>query len=354
MAIWILPTFLRLAHRPGERYRQWESARGAILHARTLKTWAVPVTATALLVTLIVASGLREPRVNNNLLDILPEDHLASIDTRTIAGTLGGTQTVEILLPPGDKSIHVLSMASLVRDVTELEGIVCPAAMPRVSPGGYGLVSFLMVPAGSKEQAAVFEAVQEVAHKSGWMKAEVTGLSVQIAKDSNALVKGQLEGLFATICALWLVMAIGFRSWKMGLLGLIPNTLPLILINGTLAQMERPLSVASSMIGTVMLGLVVDDTIHLLHAYREAPGNTVQRVTRAFREVRRAIVITTMVLVVGFSATLLGKLPPTREFGILAVATLLIALVADLFILPAFLLLGRSSVKQPRARQLES
>jgi len=362
MALLVLPSVLRLLHRPGDQVQWDESARGSILHARVVQRWGTPIIAAAILLVLISAGGLRESHVSNDLLNVLPANHRARIETATIAETMGGSQTVEVLLPPstrraGARKVGPLALAALMQQIGELDGIVSPAAPPRVSRAEYGLVSFVMAPSDSHAQAALFDSVLQVARDSGWRDAEVTGLAAHIAKDSNALVRGQREGILATALGLWLVMTIGFRSWKMGLLGLVPNILPLILINGTLAQLGRPLTVASSMIGTVMLGLVVDDTIHWLHAYREARGRSERRIARAFREVRRAIVITTLVLVVGFSATLWGELPPTREFGILAVATLVIALVADLFLLPALILsrgmwqARRGSASRERSRR---
>ena len=132
----------------------------------------------------------------------------------------------------------------------------------------------------------------------------------------------------------------GLMIVALGLLGLVPNALPLLLINGGLAAAGAPMTVASTMIGTVMLGLVVDDTIHFLHAFEHTRGERLRRVARTLLAVRRPIVITTVVLSAGFAVTLIGDLRPTREFGALAVGTLTLAVFADLTLLPA-LLLGR-------------
>ncbi len=341
-AFLILPSLLRIAHRPKRQSVVPGGRRGSIRHALIVQRWALPIVGLSSLLVLAGGWALRETHVDNDLLKILAKGNRVQVDTSTIAEAMGGSQTVELLLPPREHraehpSVGLFSMAALMGRIGQIDGIVSPAAKPQISEAGYGLLSFVMAPGGSESRAKLFDEVQNTACEAGFPGAQVTGLAVHIARDSNALVHGQSIGIIATAFGLWLVMAIGFRSAKVALLGLIPNLLPLILINGGLAQMGRPISVASSMIGTVMMGLVVDDTIHWLHAYHKTRGRTVLRVARAYAEVRRAILVTTLVLVVGFTATLGGELPPTREFGMLAISTLLIALLADLMLLPAMI-----------------
>jgi predicted RND superfamily exporter protein len=137
-----------------------------------------------------------------------------------------------------------------------------------------------------------------------------------------------------------LTIAIAFRSVLLGLLGMLPNLLPCLTIYGALATVGRPLSVATAMIGSVMLGLVVDDTIHFLYRFStaRAGGTAVTRsVARALVHAGRPIIITSLVLAVGFAAGLTGSLETTREFSALAATTILGALVADLILLPALL-----------------
>jgi len=343
LALLILPSWLRIFHRVGTKIQVEPDVRSAAMHARIVQRLAIPLTAFAGISIVLALGGLRNSTVNNDLLGVLSDQHRASLDAAIIAKKMGGSQTVELLLSPDTEGVNFFRLAGLMTEISQLDGIAGPGATPRLSENGFGLLSFLMAPGGSASRGDLFDSMLRVASENGWSDAKLTGLAAHIVRDSNALVHGQREGLLATVFGLWLVMAIGFRSWKIALLGLVPNVLPVILINGTLAQFGHPMSVASSMIGTVMLGLVVDDTIHWLHAYREARGYTVRRVVRAFKEVRRAIVITSIVLIVGFSATMFGELPPTREFGKLAVATLAIALSADLLLLPGLLLLRRKS-----------
>lgn len=331
-----LPSLLRLLHRPVHRLRK-ASARLVLWHAIAARRWSGPVIAASLALAIGGIFYISDVRVDGDPLHVLSPDQTTRKETEAIARRLGANEVFELLLPPGGPA-SPLEVVRLVGRVSAIDGVVGPAGRPRFSPDGHALLSFLVAANGSAERERVFSQAEAIARAAGWAEASSTGLAVRIARDSSALVLGQREGILVTLLGLWAVMAIGFRSPGLALLGLIPNVLPLVIIQGALGFLGHPLSVASSMIATVMLGLVVDDTIHLLHAYRNARGAPVRRMARTFLRARRPIVITTAVLCVGFGTTLFGELFATREFGGLSLATLLIALAADLVLLPALLL----------------
>jgi len=118
--------------------------------------------------------------------------------------------------------------------------------------------------------------------------------------------------------------------------------LPCVVLQGALALADRPLSVATAMIATVLLGLIVDDTIHFLHGYRaerRAGHARASALERSLEHSGRAIVVTSAVLTVGFAAGLAGRLATTIEFAALCSLTIVLALACDLVLLPAMLLL---------------
>ncbi len=342
-----LPSLLRLLHRPTVQDRQpvAEPGVGRFLPTRRAAILILGVSAFLGLAGSLFLAG---NRVDSDPIHVLSADSLARRDSIRIARQLGGSEIFELLLPPGGPPTPIASI-QLAAKVSNLDGVVGPAGPPRTSAQGYQLLTFLLAPRGSAAREALFARSEALASESGWIGAGATGLSVRVARDSNDLVRGQRRGILLTLAALWCVMSVGFRSPWLGLLGLLPNVLPLVILQGSMGAVGRPLTVASSMIGAVMLGLVVDDTIHLLHAYRKAAGTARQRVAEALDAVWRPIVITTVVLCTGFSATLLGELSATREFGALAAATLILAILADLLLLPALLVWAR-----PRLTQLQS
>jgi len=339
LALLWLPSLLRLLHEPG-RARGARAPGRPLRHPLLLRRWSAALIAASALVAALGAWLATSNRVDGDPLHVLSPGHRARRDAQWVARRLGGSEVFELLLPPGGPE-EPASVLGLSADVSALDGVAGPARPPRSSEGGYRLASFLLAPGGSSPREELFARAEAIAASRGWPGAAATGLSVRVARDSNALVHGQRRGIALTLGALWLVMAIGFRSVRLGLLGLVPNVLPLVLIQGAMSALDLPLSVSSSMIGAVMLGLVVDDTIHLLHAWREATGSVLGRVSRTLAAVRRPIAVTTLVLCIGFSVTLLGELGATREFGALAVATLVIALAADLVLLPSLLLWER-------------
>jgi predicted RND superfamily exporter protein len=273
-------------------------------------------------------------------------------DTALVAQELGGTDVFELLLSPTQEPMPPLAVMGLSARVSALAGVVGPAGLPRASAAGHRLLSFLIAPAGSRARAELFAAAETLAHEAGWPEAHATGLAVSVARDSNAFVRAQGWGILATLASLWIVMSLGFRSFGLGLLGLVPNGLPVLCLYGALGLAGRPLTVASSMIGTVMLGLIVDSTIHILHAWRSARGSAVRRVARALERVGRPITVSTVVLCLGFSAGLLGGLVTTREFAALAVSTLIVAWLTDLVLLPTVLVLRRPSLSRDAGRRV--
>lgn len=288
-------------------------------------------------------------RVDSDPLRVLEARDAVRVDAERIAAHLGGSEVFELLLPPGPNATP-FALLGLLRDVSALDGVAQPAGVPRTSPAGWTLLAFVLEPGGSDAREHVFVQSEALARGHGFAEAQATGLPVRLSRDSGELVRGQRRGILATLVALALLLALGFRSIGLGLLGLVPNAMPVFLVQGAMSALDRPLTVASSMIATVMLGLVIDDTVHLLHAWREAAGGAVRRSVRALTRVGRPVVLTSVVLAVGFAATWFGRLQATREFGVLAVIVLATALVANLLLLPALLLLGSRFAGASRAR----
>jgi len=115
---------------------------------------------------------------------------------------------------------------------------------------------------------------------------------------------------------------------------------PVAALYGGLALLDRPLSASTALIGSVFLGLVVDDTIHFLHGYeraRRAGADARSAVAASFRSCGRALVVTSLVLGLGFGAAAIGSLSTTVEFAVVSAAVIALALLADVVLLPALL-----------------
>jgi len=164
------------------------------------------------------------------------------------------------------------------------------------------------------------------------------------ARAMENLTRGMLVGLGVAVLLIWFVMAIGLRSVSLATLAAIPNLTPLLLCGGVLGWMNVPVSMGTSLVGCLALGLAVDDTAHVMGHLE--PGTSLESV---YRTVGPAVLLTTLALGVGFFTLVLSEFQTIRFFGIATAATLVIALVADILLLPSLLVL----MGYPRADEVE-
>jgi len=175
---------------------------------------------------------------------------------------------------------------------------------------------------------------------AGRLVAEPTGNAILLARSADGIADSQgLSVGLATVAILALV-SLALRSWTLGLVALLPNAFPVLLFYGMLGLGVAPLSLPTSLIGAVALGIAIDDTVHFLVRYRRerrrgaSPEAAARRTGLA---VGRAIVITSAMLAAGFGVIALSGFATLREFGLLFAATVGLCVVADLVLLPALL-----------------
>ena len=175
----------------------------------------------------------------------------------------------------------------------------------------------------------------------------ITGTSQVGYAGIASLVKDMLRSLAWAFVLIFLTLAVLFRSIRIAALAMIPNVLPLAVVLGGMGWTDRHLETLSAMVFSIGLGIAVDDTIHYIARYmaevREGrtPEEAVQRTTE---RTGRAIVYTSLVLVMGFGVLYTSVFPPNQLFAVLGAGVILSALVADLWLLPALLLLFKPKV----------
>jgi predicted RND superfamily exporter protein len=195
---------------------------------------------------------------------------------------------------------------------------------------------------GSDRFLALAQRVQHQAKVAG-LPVQLTGTNYLLAQMSHTLVFTQLRSLGLAIFLILGTIAVALCSWRLGIVAAIPNLLPPLLVFGLMGWCGIGLSTATTMIASVALGLVVDDTIHLLYRYRQARrtgDDPPLAITEAVRHTGRALVSTTLILALGFWAGLVGSFKPTVSFSFLTGLTMILALLADVLVLPACLLSG--------------
>jgi len=176
------------------------------------------------------------------------------------------------------------------------------------------------------------------------MAASATGMSKLISNMEVYLLRSQLRSLGYAFLTVLFFMTLALRSLRLGLLSMIPNVLPIGMALGLMGWLDIPLDPGTAMTGAVALGLVVDDTVHFLHHFRERTllGDDLGTATRiTLHDTGRAITMTSIILVAGFWLLTLASFQPNIYFGLLCGIAILLALLANLVVLPAVLALVR-------------
>jgi hypothetical protein len=139
-------------------------------------------------------------------------------------------------------------------------------------------------------------------------------------------------------------MSILFLSVRVGFLSLIPNIFPIVVLFGIVGWSGISLNISTSLIAVLAIGIAVDDTIHFFSAFNEemrATGSQEQAVRNATRRMGKPMIVTSVALCGGFLVVCLSSFAPVQHFGYLASATMAVALVADLFISPAVVMMTK-------------
>jgi predicted RND superfamily exporter protein len=173
------------------------------------------------------------------------------------------------------------------------------------------------------------------------VKVDIGGYGRLFADQVDLLVSGQIKSFAGAFALIFVFMAVLWRSPGAAALCMVPNIVPLYFVFVLMGGAGIHLDLATVMIAGVVLGITVDDTIHLYHGYRlrrRAGISTVLAVARSFESAGRAALATTLVLVSQFSLLATSDFLPTANFGLMTSVGLISGLMAE-FLLPALLML---------------
>lgn len=164
-----------------------------------------------------------------------------------------------------------------------------------------------------------------------------TGTGLIIDKNAEYVRRSLLQGLGLAIVIVSLLMAILFRNWRMLVISVVPNVVPLLLAGALLGFIGIELEAGVSIVFAVIFGIAVDDTIHFLSKFKLARNqglNIEEAIQVTFTETGKAIVLTSIILFFGFLVMLFSIHPPSVTIGLLISLTLLSAVLADLLLIP--------------------
>jgi predicted RND superfamily exporter protein len=361
----------------------------------------LPVLLTAGLVTLAGGLGLRHLRVESSALTFLPAEHSVLRDLNVVYPRLMGTTPVIVhwwdrgkgqerlrdpkILHAMDRVARAMAGVPGVRKVISITeylketnrvihgGEAGQFVLPRdrrtvatyleliegQDPDALSAMinwdrsaanlTLMCVAHNSRAMQTILAALDRVLHspkiaramEDGDIVAEVTGLGPLLASVADRIVAGQLTSCFWALGIIALMFFMILWSVRVGLVALLPNVLPILFIVGLMGWLGITLNVFTVMIASIALGIAVDDTIHVLVRTRQEvrqSGDLRSAVSRTLASSGQAIVITTLVVGGGFLVMLLSVMIPAHHFGAMTALTLVMALLADLLLLPLLIL----------------
>jgi predicted RND superfamily exporter protein len=195
---------------------------------------------------------------------------------------------------------------------------------------------------GSKELTNLEQRAYDWFAKNGLMyRLTVASPSLMFAHIGEANMSSMIEGTVLALVLISALLVFALKSWRMGVISLLPNLLPAGIGFGIWGIYSGEINLGLSIVLSMTLGIIVDDTVHFLSKYRharEAGNDAEQSVRFAFANVGRALWITTLVLAAGFSILMLSPFALNSEMGMLTSIIIVVALAVDFLFLPPFLM----------------
>ncbi len=347
------------------------------------------------IIAIVGIVGAFQIRINSYILTDLDQDHPLQKDQQFFGEKFGGARTLEIELMVRDSQFNVFS-TDILKELEQvdqyLEGVY--GASNLISPSILIASANMQYQFGRKDQYRIPDSttlirplVRRLEKYSGryelprliredHQKAKITGqipdwgsyileqknrdfkqfleenfpeskLSYTITGtphlmdlNNRFLAQNVLKGLFVALLVIALIFAWLFRSARLMLVTLVPNVLPLLVIAGIMGFTGIDLKISTSIIFIIAFGIAVDDSIHFLSRFQKEyqDKNLLEALRASYLSTGKAIVVTSLILLGGFMSFCLSSFAGTFYIGLLVSITLLVALIADLTVLPVLLI----------------
>lgn len=213
------------------------------------------------------------------------------------------------------------------------------------SNGQVARISVFMKDIGTDKMQRIEEGIAQKVRKifpDENYQINITGKAYLFAKGTDYLVHNLIQTLLLTIVFIMGLMYYMFGSWRMVIISLIPNVLPLLITAGMMGFFGVPLKPSTILIFGIAFGISIDDTIHFLAKYRQELVRHNWKIRRsvygALYETGVSMFYTSVVLFFGFSVFVLSSFGGTKALGVLVSITLLFAMLANLVLLPSLIL----------------
>jgi len=172
------------------------------------------------------------------------------------------------------------------------------------------------------------------------LKITITGKNVLLNKAADTISVGQTKSVVTTFVVVFLVISLVFRTFKAGFVILAGNIVPIVVLFGVMGLFDIPLNVVTAIIATITFGIVVDDTIHLMMRYRYEHHKEDDKIPAVLNSIvgeGRAVLMTTISLIIGYFTLTTSDFVPVIQFAILSIVVIFVAVLSDLFFVPSLI-----------------
>lgn len=180
----------------------------------------------------------------------------------------------------------------------------------------------------------------------------ITGVNALFIEMLNNVMVTMMRSYTIALVLISILMVFMLGKLRMGLLSMIPNLFPIVVVMGLMGWCDIALDFGTILIGSISIGIIVDDTIHFLHnfgKYHDRHRDAESATLRSLTTVGRAMLVTSVVLTGGFLCNMLSGLTLSQYTGFLIAATVVIALITDFLLMPAILSLVYDKKEEPVA-----
>ncbi len=207
----------------------------------------------------------------------------------------------------------------------------------------YGRITGYLSDAGTDSIQAVQKQIEnyiEANTDTSKVKFEITGTGIIFDKNTDYLRRNIISGVLLAFLCIGILMSVMFKNWKMVIISIIPNILPLFACAGIMGLLQIELDAPTSIIFGISYGIAVDDTIHFLSKFKieRSKGHSVEDAIQfTFQETGKAVINMSVILLFGFLILMVSSTAATFNIGLLTGVTLFSAVWPDLLLLPMML-----------------
>lgn len=181
------------------------------------------------------------------------------------------------------------------------------------------------------------------------IKITTTGMTALLFRTVTNAIASMSKSYIYALIVITILMILLIGRLRIGLLSMVPNLAPIIIMLGVMGWFNLPMSLFTMLVGNIAIGLAVDDTIHFMHNFRryfEETKDAKFAVMETLHTTGRAMLVTSCVLSIGFFIFMFASMNNLFHFGLLTGLTIVVALLADFFIAPALMVVvNRRKIK---------